>query len=351
MEEIRDGKEAIRGDRCHEQLIRHIRPKLVFDPSADYGVWKERVRRKFISLLGALPKARCPVNVRIEYRVRKDTHEEIRFTYDSEDCCTVPAYLLIPNGIKHPPVVICLQGHSKGMHVSLGVAKYPGEEKGFPRTAHALNAVACGFAALVIEQRGMGERISERTGNDHFAAFTALLLGRTIAGERVWDISRGIDALEAFPEVDVDTIVCVGNSGGGTATYYAAAFDSRIKIAVPSCAVCSYKDSIGWIHHCPCNYIPGALAWFDMGELACLIAPRRLLIYAGAKDEIFPVAGVRKVSDVIEKIYAAEHAADRYSLVITEKDHYFCHDLIWPAIQANVRDVRMTQNANAAQQK
>ena len=53
-----------------------------------------------------------------------------------------------------------------------------------------------------------------------------------------------IDALVMFPQCDTDKILITGNSGGGTMSFYAACFDERIKLSVPSCAFCSYEDSI-----------------------------------------------------------------------------------------------------------
>ena len=43
-----------------------------------------------------------------------------------------------------------------------------------------------------------------------------MMLGRTMIGERCWDVSRAIDVLEALPEVDAARIAVMGNSGGGT---------------------------------------------------------------------------------------------------------------------------------------
>ena len=62
----------------------------------------------------------------------------------------------------------------------------------------------------------------------------------------------------------------MGNSGGGTATVYTAAIDERISIAVPSCAVCTYKHSIAAMRHCVCNFVPNIADYFDMGGI-CLI--------------------------------------------------------------------------------
>ena len=102
------------------------------------------------------------------------------------------------------------------------------------------------------------------------------MLGKTVVGERVWDVMRGIDLLQEQPEVDAGRIACMGNSGGGTVTFYAACLEERIGLAVPSCMFCTYADSIMRIRHCGDNYLPGMLRVAEIGDLAGLIAPRRL---------------------------------------------------------------------------
>lgn len=321
----------IDGDLCHSRLLAKA-GLYELKNHQDYSVWKKAIGQKLQEVLGDRPLV-CDLEITIEYRIARAGYDEIRFVYNSEQNCPVPAYLLIPHNIPAPmPVVICLQGHSTGMHISLGVAKYPDDDKQF-HAAHGLNAVKNGFAALIIEQRGMGERKSDITHDDHFAAYTALLLGRTLIGERVWDISRGIDALAHFAEIDLDKIMCLGNSGGGTATYYAAACDERIKIAVASCAISTYRASIGAMYHCPCNYIPGAAKWFDMGDLGALIAPRKLVIVSGVDDPIFPIESAREVFGVIEKIYARENSPEMCEMIVTDKGHWFCEDIIWPRLK------------------
>ena len=181
------------------------------------------------------------------------------------------------------------------MHVSLGKGDCSGDRD------FALQAVRQGYAALALEQRCFGERADRRPKNlRHYigtcqhASLTALLLGRTMAGERVWDVRRAIDALAEFPEVDMTRIACMGNWGGGLISYYAACVDKRIKMVMPSCSICTYRDSIGSIDHCADNYLPGALQWFDMPDLAALIAPRPLLIVAGKSDGTRSAPSVRR---------------------------------------------------------
>lgn len=332
-------------DICHEQILATRKPLLAFDENADYDLWRSQVSEKLKELLGDMPEEKVPLNIRIEWEEEHEDFIEKRFVFDTEPETCVPCHLLIPKKVKKPcPAIICLQGHSTGMHISLGRPKY---ENDFEQVKSgdrdfAIQAVKEGYAALVMEQRGFGERLSEkswipenrefelkyRTGCYH-PAMVASLLGRTLIGERVWDISRAIDAMGEFDEIDSDRIACMGNSGGGTATYYAACMDERIKIAMPSCSVCTFVESIGIMRHCSCNYVPRMAKYFDMGEIACMIAPRKLVVVAGEKDHGFYIKGSLDAYSVIEKIYKKAGCPDNCKLVVGAEGHRFYADPSW----------------------
>jgi hypothetical protein len=247
------------------------------------------------------------------------------------------------------PVVITLQGHSEsGVHASIGDAichERLDYDRG--RGMFAVQSVKEGYVTVAIEQRGMGERkavntlvrrVSYPEGElCYYEAMTAITLGRTLIGERCWDTSKTIDLLENFPECDLDKIVITGNSGGGTASYYAACYDERIKISVPSCAFCTYGDSILKYFHCSCNYLPSAHKYFDMQDLACLIAPRRLAIVSGKYDTAFKIEGVLRGFETVKKIYEAAGAKGNASLTETETGHFWSVDVIWPLIKEELK--------------
>ena len=321
-------------DTVHENLLRN-KPILAYDETNDYQAWKEKIREKYIELLGLdnIAKNACEIKVEIEECYETEEYTRYRYVFESEKGCFVPCYLLIPKTAQEKfPVCICLQGHSSGFHISIGKKKYEEDDRWLETSTFALDAVKHGYAALAIEQRGMGERTTleqrRRPGLTcacYYTVTTALLLGRTVIGERVWDVSKSIDSLQYFADkLDLDNISLVGNSGGGTATYYSACYDQRIKIAAPTCAVCTYRDSIGDMWHCSCNYVPHSAEYFDMGELAALIAPRKLLVSVGEKDPIFPLHGTKEVYAVIEKIYERENAKGNCRLeIFPDKPHYF----------------------------
>lgn len=326
----------------HEVLLRSAPRTLAFRPELDFARWRQALDGKLRELLGWMPERVAP-NLRIEYEQETDAFHEIRFLFTTEAHADVPCHLLVPTKGAAPfPVVICLQGHSSGMHNSLARPKFPGDEeaiRGGDRD-FAIQAVREGYAALVLEQRCFGEREDRRPAaarslknRCHHATMTALLLGRTMIGERVWDVCRAIDLLAHFPRIDPSRIGCMGNSGGGTITYYATCLEPRIGIAMPSCSVCTLADSIGAVDHCADNYLPRMLQYFDMGDLAGLIAPRPLVVVAGREDRIFPLHGVEEAFACIRQIYEAAGVPDRCRLVIGEGGHRFYAREAWPVFR------------------
>lgn len=324
-------------DIAHERIL-SSQPLLAFDPSKDFSAQRERIRTKFLEVLGEMPE-KSPPNVRIEYEKEYKDFSEKRIIFNAEKDVLAVCHLWIPKLNKEKyPLIVCLQGHTTGMHISMGRAKFLGDRRRIKgERDFAVQAIRQGYAALILEQRGFGERRTEKTRGKgtacHVTAMTALLIGRTIIGERVWDISGALDAVSRFESIDMEKVACVGNSGGGTAAYYAACFDDRIKAVMPSCSVCTYKDSIAARKHCVCNYIPNAAKYFDMGDLAMLTAPKKLIVVAGKKDKIFPSHGVSKAYETIQKVYKAAGCGENCRLVWGEKGHRFYARPAWEAFR------------------
>ena len=331
-------------DYCHNNEYDNLTMELAFDGKYDFEDYKKKVYSKLYDLLGMGEFTKVEPNIEIEFEKEFDTFIEYRFTFDTERYCRAICHLWVPKlSLDKYGVVICMQGHSTGMHISMGRPIYPGDDNtinGGDRD-FARQIIKEGYAALIIEQRGFGERKSPLldSGNNKdttclHASMIASMLGRTLLGERVWDVSRAIDVLSDFPQIDTQKIACMGNSGGGTATFYAACMDERIKIAMPSCSVCTYRDSIVAMRHCACNYIPKIAKYFDMGDLSCLIAPRPFIIVAGKKDPIFPKQGVEETFDTVLKIYEKAGAPENCRLVFGEEGHRFYADPSWDVLRS-----------------
>lgn len=316
------------------QNLKNNKPLLQFSENRDFSEWKQEVKDKLYELLG-LPLGVCDPKLDIEYEKQHDEYYEYRFTVETEPQYFVPCHLLVPDGKKVKyPLTICLSGHGGGMHLALGQPKNDEDKEvlaEWPHRAMGLRSIKEGRAALIIEARNFGEASLKGYGTSCTeAAKIAILMGRTVIGERVWDAMRILDAVgDNFDSVDMTDIVCTGNSGGGTATYYFSALDERITVAMPSCSICTYEDSIAAMSHCMCNHIPSIRKYFEMADLAGLIAPRKLIIAAGELDKIFPIEATKRNFENIKRIYKSVDAEDNCALVIGNKGHLNYANLLW----------------------
>ena len=308
---------------------------LTFSPNGDFVAQKDAISQKLRELI-AMPKPLAHCSPTVEDVIADDPRfDEIRIIFESEPGLFIPAHLIYPKQITGKiPLVICLQGHSPGMHVSLARKPYPSREciavKG--DRDFCIQAVARGYAALALEQRGFGELAPKGGDSDacHDLTWQAALMGETLLGQRICDASNAITAVtSAFDFLDADRIGIMGNSGGGTSSYYAACFDERIKVSMPSSSFCSVAASWGSIHHCDCAYIAGMLKYFEMADASVMIAPRYLIAVNGIYDHLQPFEAAKGEFERVKSIFAAAGAADHCRLVVGDEGHRFYADLAW----------------------
>jgi len=192
---------------------------------------------------------------------------------------------------------------------------------------------------LAHEQIAFGRRVDFAWRGEHKAeeayspcvqpAMAMLQLGYTMAGLRVYEARRMLDVLSARGEVDAKRIGMAGISGGGLVTLFTSALDRRIKAACVSGFVNTWLDSIISLHHCPDNYVPGLGTVLENADVAAMIAPRALLIEAGTKDDIFPVAAVRKAVRAIRRAYEAVGSPGKVGVDYFEGEHQFSGRKAW----------------------
>ncbi len=328
-------------------------PLLRYDGESDFAQWQTAARSKLVELLGLDVINGCDDDLSVRSVTDCGDYTDTYFSFQSESGYYVPCHMLKPKNISGKlPTLVCVQGHSTGMHISIGNPEFDGDEEDIVSgdRDYARIAVRKGYCAVAVEQRYMGECGGTEKGtgcqhrpHDGINALPALLFGRTAIGERVHDMSRAVDVITnpdyaLFDCIDTDDIMITGNSGGGTTSFYTACVDERIKIAIPSCSVCTYKDSIIDISHCACNYIPSVARYFDMCDLAGLIAPRGLIIVAGEKDRIFPIDGVKKTYGFAKKLYEAADCDNKINLVIGDEGHRYYANGAFGALTA-MRDI------------
>lgn len=145
--------------------------------------------------------------------------------------------------------------------------------------------------------------------------------GRTLMGERLWDLIRSVDLLVAMPEVDPSRIGCAGLSLGGEMAMWLGAMDERIS-AVASSGFLTRMDQMEE-GHCPCWKFEGLRGLADWADIYSLIAPRALMCQNGLQEPAtdFTVPLAREAMEEIKLIYKDLGAEDRVSLAVHEGAH------------------------------
>ncbi len=299
---------------------------------SDAEAWQRQLRGKLTELLGGFP-ARTNLDPQtLEIREYKGYRRE-KFVFESRPGVGALAYLLTPTAANKPySPVVCVPGHGRGVDDIVGIDEHGNDRTDKPGYQHdfAIQVVEHGLAAVAIEPMAFGCRrdaITQRKGLAETAcqpaAGSALLLGQTMVGWRVWDVMRTIDWIQTRPELNAERVGCMGISGGGTCTQFAAALDLRIKAAFISGYLNTFRDSIMSVSHCIDNYVPGILNWAENYDVASLIAPRFLFSEGGDQDPIFPVQATRQSFAKVKGVYEIFGVPDHAQQEIFAGEHSF----------------------------
>ena len=312
----------------------------------DFEVWAASFRPVLRQMIGleAIEESLCGFEPSVSLSSAEDMGDYTRRSgmLHSEPELDLPFWYLEPKSSALHPLALLPHGHYRenGHNIAVGIAA---DDETKDRIANedrdvAVQAVRYGFAAIAPAARGFRPAgipdLNERHGGQDCRSqlIHSLLAGRTVIGERVWDLTCLIDWAYAQRNIDRSNTLVMGNSGGGVTTLYASACDPRISIAVASCSYCSFVGGNGFIHHCDCNAVPGILTCGEFHDVAGLIAPRHLLTVNGRQDGLFPIDEVERAVDELRLIYQSSGASDRHDHRWGDGGHRFYRNLMWPFI-------------------
>lgn len=316
-------------------------PEYRFDVTtkAEWKTWHRDLRKALAETIGLPWIEKTPLRITAGPVDKLDGYTRMAFTIQTAPELYVPAFLLVPEGLRgSTAAVLVAHGHGYGMNSTIGL-KEDGTERPFGEGYHhdmGLQAVKAGFVTLVYDQLGFGRR-RDMDFNKHFNLWNAcehpskcgIHFGQCMTGLRIYDAMRMIDFLQQREEVDPDKIAMVGISGGGLVTQFTAALDDRVKAACVSGHINLYATSILGLRHCIDNYTPGLGRIADNDDVACLIAPRALLVESGTEDPIFPIDATRAAVAKLEKCYGLLGASEKLETDIFEKGHEFSGAKTW----------------------
>lgn len=284
--------------------------------------WQKRrpaLREQLAEMLGLSPMPpRTDLKTVVTGRIEQDGFIAEKILFQSSPGLYVTATLYRPAAAGAPlPAVLYLCGHGnvKEKGISYGSkAFYQHHPEWFARH---------GYVSLVLDTLQLAEIEGLHHGTAREGMWWWLGRGYTPAGVEAWNAIRALDYLQSRPEVDGARIGVTGRSGGGAYSWWVAALDERVGVAVPVAGITDLRNYVadGVISgHCDCMFMVNTHRW-DFAMVAALVAPRPLLVANSDKDPIFPLSGVLRVHEHLRRIYRLYGAEDRLGLLITEGPH------------------------------
>jgi hypothetical protein len=298
----------------------------------DWNAKKGEYRRQLFEMLGLDPlPERTDLKATVTGRVEREDFVVEKLHFQSRPGLYVTANLYLPKHIDKPcATILYLCGHGK---VAKNGVSY-GNKVHYQH--HAIWFARHGYVCLVLDMLQLGEIEGVHHGTYRENRWWWNARGYTPAGVEAWNCIRALDYLATRKEVDTERIGATGRSGGGAYTWFVAALDDRIKVAVPVAGITDLENHVvdGCVEgHCDCMYFVNTYRW-DYPQLAALVAPRPLLISNTDKDNIFPLEGVLRTHRIVRRIYALHGAEKNLGLHITEGPHedtqeLYTHAFVW----------------------
>ena len=313
-------------ERVHAQSLGDIRSL------ADWTGQRPKFRGELLEMLGLAP---FPEKTDLKATIT-GTVDHAEFTVEKLHFQSLPglyvtANLYVPKNLSGKKVPAILYGCGHGQVKIDGVAY--GAKANYQH--HGAWFARHGYVALIIDPIELGELEGEHHGTYRRGMWWWNARGYTPEGVEVWNSIRALDYLQSRPEVDGAKLGMTGRSGGGAYTWYTAAVDERVKVAVPVAGITDLHNHVidGTVAgHCDCMFFVNTFRW-DYSKLAAMLAPRPVLFSNSDKDRIFPLEGVIRVHRDLARIYELHQASDKLGLLITEGPHKDTQDLQVPAFR------------------
>ena len=305
--------------QLNRDRVKEVLPPGPFSmPGSDPSRARQQVRTQLAQLL-ALPPERTPLNDRIlsSNLARKLRIDEIQFeaipgvritgwfVRPKEDASARPCVLFITDGLANEAVAepspldpIISQGNAvcainlRGINLST-----PRPPSGGP-----------------VFYRGM--ELKERF------AWTNLVLGSPVIGQRVWDILRALDYLKSRSDVDASQVRILGKGPAGLAALMATALDERVRSVLAEQTLATYRSivdsedytlALDW-------FVPGILQHFDVPDIAAAIYPRPVWIMDAldAEGSVLTESAVQE--SYSQRVLATSIALKTFNLQTTGED-------------------------------
>src|SRR5262245_7069662 len=290
---------------------------------ADWQKKRPEYLEEYFYMLGLSPRPeRTPLRATTTGTLKGDGYEVDMLHYQSRPQLYVTGNLYRPAIAKAGeklPAVFYVCGHSGRGRDGNKVAYQ----------SHGIWFARHGYVCLVVDSLQLGEIAAIHHGTYNLQRWWWHSRGYTPAGVEAWNGVRGIDYLVSRPDVDAERIAVTGISGGGAATFWIAASDERVKVAVPVSGMAdleSYVPNRVINGHCDCMFLYNTFQW-PWTRIAGLVAPRPMLFVNSDQDAIFPMGANERVINRLERLYSLYGAGDQVDAVVSVGGHAYRQDI------------------------
>jgi len=290
---------------------------------ADWEKLRPRYKQEYLYMLGLWPlPEKTPLEPKVTGTLQGDGYIVEMLHYQSRPHLYVTGNLYRPAKIKQGerlPAVFYVCGHSNQGR--------DGNKTAYQ--SHGIWLAKHGYICLVVDSLQLGEIAAIHHGTYREGRWWWHSRGYTPAGVECLNGMRGIDYLSSRPDVDAQRIAVTGISGGGAATFWIAAADERVKVAVPVSGMAdlqSYVSNRVINGHCDCMFLYNTFQW-PWTRIAALIAPRALLFTNSDADAIFPMDANDRVINRLERVYSLYGKSDFVDAVVSIGGHAYRKDI------------------------
>ncbi len=322
-----------------------------------FNVWRAKARQTVFDLMGNLPPAPKNYDMKVVDAEQREGYTAYKIEFNISEWTRIPAYLLVPgkpsdNLLLTPnsshltyPAIVALHDH--GAHFSIGKEKMvrpfkvssatledalSWAEKNYDGVFYGDYLASQGFVVLAIDALFWGER-GRKEGVDYDAqqalASNFLQMGTSWGAIINVEDIRSAEFLASLPFVDAKRVGCCGHSMGGYRSWMLAALTDVISASANICWMNDTEHLMTLTNNqnrggsAYSMLIPGLRNYLDYADVAAIACPKPTLFFNGTRDKLFPVEGVEKAYQSMQKVWNGQKANDHLVTKIWDEKHFF----------------------------
>ncbi len=265
--------------------------------------WQKRARSRLLALVAAQqPRAsldELPLDLQLGPAEDRSAYTLYAGSFQGNDrTARRPIFVTVPKGKGPFPAMLCLHGHG-------------------------------GSREAVFDAKTAYHGFADRFARGGYVVLAPSFPHRKYAAMMFWDLLRCVDILRSRPEVDPRRMGVAGLSMGGEWAMWAAACDTRLRLAVISGWMCT-TEGVFAVPNCPCWELPGLVGLMDICEVNLLIAPRPVLFESAARDQCFPIQHAKRGFARIRRGYRVFGAEDKVRQDVWPARHEWHGTMAYP---------------------